>query len=109
MEKHNCPLCQAELEVNNKLKYIDYSCVYKDDHYYAKRIKDGELTKVKVRFTDPTSGEKLYLKINYDLGGSQVWTKSNDNVRTEIQSVWVPDFSDIDRLKNKIRTYLVFS
>ena len=108
MEKHTCPLCQKDLDIENKIKYIDYSCTTSDDHYFAKRIKGDEMIKMKVRFTDP-DGEKLYFKINYDLGGSQVWTKSNDNIRTEIQSVFIPDFSDITKLKNKIRTYLVFS
>lgn len=109
MEKHICPLCNDYLSGDTTPnKHTDYSCVKSADHYYAKRIKNDELTKIKFRLTDP-DGKKLYIKINYDQGITQVWTKSNNNIRSEIQSVFEPDFSDIEKLKNKLKTYLVFS
>lgn len=107
MEKFNCPICQSELVLENKTKSKDYSCI-SDDHFYAHRVKENTITKLKVRFVEP-NGNKLYFKINYDLGISEVWTKANDNRRTTIDTIFTPDFTDINKLKSKIKTYLVFS
>lgn len=114
-EQHNCPICQKQLERINKIKYIDYQCAG-EEHYYGKRIKDSVLTAVKIRFKE-SDGSKLYIKFYYDTNVTEVWSKkpldqtdqySKQN-RIPIDRTFVPDFTDLDKIKQKIKTYLLFS
>ncbi len=110
--KQICPICTKDMIEENKIKYIDYYCRERADHFYACRILNNEQIKIKMRFTDTLENgtkEKLFLKVNFDEGTSQVWTKNNDNNRIQIDQIFNPDFSDLDKLKVKIRTYLLFS
>lgn len=110
MQKYFCPICQDELKPDPSRQHTDYACYGGDDgnHLYIHRVKDEQITKIKVRLMEP-GGEKLYFKINYDHGFSEIWTKANDTNRNRIDSIFDPDFSDVEKLKTKIRTYLVFS
>lgn len=110
MLEHICPLCHAPLteDAPSTSGSIDYHCMRADDHYYAHRVKNNEITKVKVRFTE-FDGDRLTFKINYDQGTCQFWTQRSEHNRTEIQTIFTPDFSDIDKLKTKIKTYMIFS
>lgn len=109
---NHCVICKKEMEIDERPKYSDYTCRTEDDHFFAKRIKDDTLLKLKVRFSE--SGSKIYLKINFDEGFSEVWsntnTKGHNNTqRVRIDSIFEPDFSDIQKIKSKIITYLTFS
>lgn len=115
--QHACPVCSATLVKEDKLKYIDYYCKHnRDDHSYGIRYVKDELTKVKVRFREPNK-DKLYIKFHYDLGHMEVWGIKNhpENVdpdvpvRITIAGTFIPDFSDVEKLKQKIKTYLIFS
>lgn len=115
--QHACPVCQVTLLKEDKLKYIDYYCKHsRDDHSYGVRYVRGELIKIKVRFREPNK-DKLYIKFHYDLDYIEVWSVKycSENVdpdvpvRIPIAGTFVPDFSDVDKLKQKIKTYLIFS
>lgn len=117
-ELYNCPICAKELKQENKIKCIDCSCK-RDVHYYGARYKHGELTKVKIRFREP-GGDKFYIKFHYDLDFTEVWTikmpedgsevdEYDRGERIHIAGTFVPDYTDTDKLKQKIKTYLLFS
>ena len=115
MPTTTCPICNRVLIRDHMIKYIDYSCKNNtNNHFYAKRLVEDVLTKVKLRLTDK-SGEKIYVKFNYDLNNFEVWSKMPDKnfdfapKRILINGTFIPDFSDIEKLKSKIKVYLTFS
>ena len=106
MEKFQCLVCNQEMEDKNQIAYVDHFCKKSDDHHFSWRIRNNNLIKLRIRFK--TGTERLCLKVHYDEGYSEVWSKSNTINRVRIDSIIAPDFSDIEKLKNKIRTILVF-
>ena len=110
--EHNCPICQSQLEPqDHKILYQDYLCKKNIDHHaymYRYRPAQNEMVQLKVRITDE-DGSKIYFKVYYDQNRSEVWTRSNDNQRITIDHAFVPDYSDLEKLKQKIRTYIIFS
>ena len=106
MEKFQCLVCNKEMEVAHKIAFIDHFCNKSDDHHFSWRIKDNRLLKLRIRFED--GKERLCLKVHYDESYSEVWSKAKSDNRIRINQIVIPDFSDIEKLKNKIRTLLVF-
>ena len=108
--KHICPICNQSTHLDrNDKSFKDYICrTNLDEHVYMYRMIKNVMTQMKVRFTD-LDGTKLYFKILYDQDRSEVWTKPNDKERINIGKAFIPDFSDIDKLKQKIKVYLLFS
>jgi hypothetical protein len=108
MEKYNCLVCNKEMEIHNKIAFVDYICNRSDDHHFSWRIKNQSLIKLRIRFQDDK--HRLCLKVHYDEQYSQVWSKAKtpDIDRIRINQIIVPNFEDIEKLKNKIRTLLVF-
>jgi hypothetical protein len=108
--EHPCPICQRALTKDDNNKHIDYHCYPpKSDHHYSKRVSPtNEILKMKVRMG---SGEsRLFFKINYDQGFTQVWTDpDNDESRIQINHIFEPDLTDLEALRQKLRTYMVFS
>lgn len=119
IEKKKCPICSRQMEPDYKVKYLDYSCL-SDDHGYSIRLVENPFTKAvkqtKIRIRLGRLDDKNYLlKINFDEGYSEVWssigtTSHKDvNKRLKIEKTWSPDVSDLEKLKNKIKMYLIFS
>jgi len=107
MQKFNCYICGEEMRVEEKATHIDHYCVPRwDDHHLTLRMNGEAITKMRIRFQEPDG--RLHLRIHYDEGYSEVWGKA-DSERIKIPQVIEIDFSDIPKLKHKIRTYLVFS
>jgi len=107
---HLCPICQRKLTAEDERNEItDYHCFPPpNDHHFSKRIKNDQVQKIKIRLSP--DGNKLYLKINFDEGYSQVWTRPDDeSSRIKINHVFEPDLSDLNALQQKLRTYLIFS
>lgn len=124
MEKRHCPFCNTEMMLEHKIIYRDYYC-NQHDHFFSERIldvkddngkfiKDDEgnqvrdLVKIKLSLKDRAGGN-MYLKINYDEGTSQVWTKDSKQPRVTISHVFVPDYDKPESIINKIKTYILFS
>jgi hypothetical protein len=107
MEKYCCLICQREMDVLPKALYTDYHCRDQSDHHFAWRIRDNRMTKLRIRLTTPE--ENLYLKVHYDENYSEVWAHNRLTQRIRVDQIIVPDFGDMDKLKNKIRTILTFS
>lgn len=110
--EHNCPICQNTLSPEqNKIMYQDFVCRKDlDSHSFIYRYRPAlnEVVQLKVRITEE-DGSKLYFKVYYDQDRSEVWTRTNDNERISISHAFKPDFSDLGKLKQKIKTYLIFS
>lgn len=107
---HLCPVCQRQLRKELKTKHTEYDCFPpKSDHHYVRReALDGQLLKMKIRIG--SDKDRLYIKINFDEGFSQVWTDPDDDeARIKINHVFEPDLTDLEALRQKIRTYMVFS
>ena len=105
MEKLPCLICSKKTETNNIIMYTDYTCI-RDDHSLTYRVRNGEFIKIRIGFR--SKREQLHLKIHYDDGYSEVWTW-NDLPRIRINQVVYADFSDIAKLKDKIKTLLLFA
>lgn len=108
MEKYNCLVCNKEMEMHHKISFVDYSCKDNaDEHHFSWRIKDNKLIKLRIRFG--VSQHRLCLKIHYDEGYTEVWSHAKSTNRMRINQIVVPQFEDIEKLKSKIRTLLVFA
>lgn len=119
MEKFDCLLCGKEMEIRHRISHIDYHCTTEKDHHFAWRIanelstpgfsevQDRKILQLRVKLM--TGEENLYLKLFYTEGYSQVWSKDRSTERIKINSIIYPDFVDLEKLKNKLRTILVFS
>lgn len=89
--------------------YSDSGCPNDvDDHSYAQRVNGDVITQIKVRFTED-DGSKMYFKVYYDSNRSEIWTKSNDSERIRIDQIITVNFDDIPKLKQKIKSYFLFS
>lgn len=107
MEKYQCLVCHQEMEVHHKIKFVDHSCS-QDDHHLSFRIMDHRMIKLRIRLS--SGSERLVLKVHYDEGYSEVWSKSDQSIedRIRVNQIIVPNFEDLDILRNKIKTALVF-
>lgn len=110
MQKYQCFVCGEEMEMHHKIAYMDYTCNKNDEHQLSIRIVHNmmmdtkTLTKLRLAFYK----ERLHLKIHYDQKYTEVWAKANSPNRIKINQIVVPDFTDLAKLKNKIRMLLVF-
>ena len=109
----NCPICKKQLMKEHKIKHIDYHCFPpKNDHHYAERFKDETLQEklaIKVRLS-PT-GSKIFFSQNYPEQYMEVWCEPDavKSDRIKVNSLFEPNFEDLDGLFQKLKTYLVFS
>lgn len=106
---HQCPICQnslSEEEVFHQSEEKDFVC-HKENHFFGARLKDNKPIALKLRLTD--GKDKLYLRINYEANYSSIWTKADEPRPIKVPGVISSDFSDLDKIKRKIKTYLLFS
>lgn len=106
--KNICPICLKHLNESRRdnKDYVDYKCHgdSDDDHFYVHRILNGDIIKIKFRIDD------MYLKINFDEGFSQAWPiDSLIQDRVTVNHALELDFSDLEKIKSKIKTILTFS
>jgi hypothetical protein len=111
-----CPICQREMKKEHRIKFIDYHCfpVRTNHHYSLRTTIIGDKIECKVRFGD-RYGNRILLKIMYTEGYSEVWTDDRKIIddadpppRTRINQIIDLNFDDLEKLKNKIKTMLVF-
>jgi hypothetical protein len=81
------------------------------DHHYAVRVSteaEEQVLKVKIRVSPEK--DRYYLKLHYDQGYSQVWAnRDEDEQKVKINHIFEPDLTDMNALRHKLKTYLVFS
>lgn len=111
MQNYNCLICNGLMVGHHKIAYYDYVCNKQDDHQLSFRIVHNimndtrRMQSLRIAFYR----ERLHLKVYYDDKYSEVWAKVNSANRIKINHIIVPNFSDIEKLKDKIRMLLVFS
>ena len=104
-----CPICKRELKEDHMISYQDYHCFPSLlGHHYAARIKDDQIIQIKIRLR-AMNGSNLFLKVYFNQGYSEVWSKLNDTNRIKINHVFMPDFNNLVKLEKKMKTYLLFS
>lgn len=114
MEKHACPICHRDLTMEHKITHINYHCYPPAvDHHYAKRVVRDNLTQIKVRYRDD-SGKKFFFKIDYLTGITEIWSAASGQVidkedRVKINQILDTDFTDKDKMIQKLKTYLTFA
>ena len=112
IELHHCKICKSEMVIS-LLDRSFYCRNNANDHFYGERFLADTLMKIKIRLTDE-GGEKLYISFDYKSNTTEVWSRKlslrdNDTVKIPIDGTFIPDYSDINKLKSKIKTYLLFS
>lgn len=110
--EHICPICnkitKADIEPSDKVNVKDYVCRNSvDTHFYVCRIVDEIITQLKVRFNDD-KGTPLFFKILYDKKRTEIWTEVNGN-KVQLDKILTPNFSDLDKLRDKLKLYLLVS
>lgn len=108
---HNCPICNSPLIEEEvypaQLGDKDFIC-RKENHFLAKRVKStGETSILKFRLKE--GNEKLFIKLNYKSNHTSIWTKPNEVRPIRVPGLIALDLSNIHKLKQKIKTYLLFS
>jgi hypothetical protein len=114
-----CPICQREMKKEHRIKHVDYHCfpVRRSHHYALRTTIVGDKIECKIRFKE-ANGDRIFLKVNYKDNYSEVWGDDGDDAgtddvspppRTRIEQIVDLNFDDLDKLRNKIRTMLVFS
>lgn len=117
-EEKRCPICDSKMEFEDRIKYMDFAC-RQDDHFYLSRcmdeMKSNELRTIKIKIRVGRQSDKCYMmKIHLDENFSEVWSIDGDSdeditKRTKIDIAKMPEVYDIEKLKNKIKLYLVMS
>lgn len=122
---HVCLICRQVMQFHKGIEHTDYYCGKNDNHHFCYRIVKEDLfieinndwsfseinktkmIKLRIRLLDE-DGAAIRLKIHYDKGYSEVWKIANSTDRVIINSIVIPDFNDMIKLKNKMKTFLVF-
>lgn len=112
-----CPICFNKMSNEQSVDsyYKEYFCRNNiDDHFYAQRtLSKNDISKgipeniSKIKFRIMNGNKNIYLRINFDQDYMTVWSDGMN--RSNIPGTFVPDFSDIGKLKDKILTLLLFS
>ena len=104
MQKYHCSVCDREMHPEHRISYIDHFCD-QNDHEFSIRVKDETVRILRLRLINHP--ERLSIKVYYDEGHSEVWTRTGSQ-RFIINQIVLLDFSDIEKLKNKLRFLLTF-
>lgn len=109
--KDPCPICQEplELEINERLIELTESeviiCNRIKDHIFIAQTSNQQPQIIKIKFNE--DGKKLFLKLDFQNEEAFLWTKPND-LRPRRIPLFSPDYSNIPRLKQKLKTLLLF-
>lgn len=115
-----CPICHVELIPTEKHTNSDGQTLAQDwicsadDHYYGHRIKtdSNKISILKIRFTE--LNKYLYCKLNFELEQSEIYCRLSGQEHNLQNRISVPhiidiNYNNINDLKQKIKTYLLFS
>lgn len=107
----SCPICQAQLK-REKLdsSLVEEKCIADiESHFYALRISELEysnlILKQKIRLKD--NEHNLIIVINHDQQTCDVW-RDDDTKKISVPLTFQIDFSNLEKIKQKIKTYLLF-
>jgi len=112
VSKNKCLICNKKLEREDNssikrkwAKQHDFICRNDSKHFFAMRRMGETVVKLKFRIEDDDESN-IFVQLNYDQSFTEIWKKDSNKIK--IESFPSLDFSDIEKLKKKIKTYLVF-
>lgn len=103
--KHFCLVCGQLMRAEHELLWSDYVCA-QDEHHFSYRVIDDHITIMRLRLGE--GDNRLHLRVFYREKYSEVWRKSGTLNRLRINHIIIPDFTNLDKTANKLKTYLVF-
>lgn len=120
MEKR-CPICDTTLRESHKPRpytsssypapnpthWTDYSCQYGINHSYSIRYLEEELVKTKIRLQE--GNDKIFFLLHHQDDRLEIWTQPGQTNRVIIAGLFEPDFTDIVKLREKLKTYVTFA
>lgn len=103
----NCPICHSSLIREDSLpEIVDLLCC-QDDHFFGQRFNKENLIILKIRLKD--DDKNLFVRLNYELNSCNIWIKADQIKPITLSHIIHLDYSNIDKLKQKIKTLLLFS
>ncbi len=97
--ENNCPICHLPLEGN-----VPAFCVM-FDHSYFIYSKNNIIYFIRIRLGD-LRADQLRVNIDYDINNTQITMKTGTIILNKVINL---DLSDIDKFKEKIKMYVLFS
>lgn len=96
--KFHCPICNKKLYETKK--YHDYQCYNDVNHFYIHNMKNDKIAGMIFRLND------FVVDIDFDRNTSIIrqrwgWKSRSININNAFQ----PDFSDLKKLKQKLKFY----
>jgi len=106
---HVCPICSNQLKEEPVFASQETDLICRqEDHLLAKRMSAaGDLMIVKLRIKD--GAHKFFAQFDYKDNTTSLWTKANERHPIKVPSIISTDLSNLDKIKQKIKTYLLFS
>ena len=107
---HNCPICKNILTDDDAFDkiYQDLSCRSNKNHFYGIRLKNNETIVIKYRFSE--NNINFHTKIDFESNNLVIWRRPglSKNFLQTTENIKL-DFSNVEKLNRKIKTYLLFS
>jgi len=106
---HVCPICNKQLQEESVFASQEIDLIYRqEEHLLAKRISaTGDLLLLKLRIKD--GAHKFFVLFDYKDNTTSFWTKTNERRPIKVPSIISTDLSNLDKIKQKIKIYLLFS
>lgn len=116
--EHVCPICNKptkiirdefdEYDAIYEHGYQDYACnSHSDHHVYVCCVINDLIVREQVRLYE--NGIPLNINVSYEQNKTELWAGFHRGARVKIDRLFIPDFSDLDKLKEKIKFYLLVS
>lgn len=108
----NCPICERLL-TKNRDPLNDENVVYNcqpsmSNHHYCEAYEGEKLAITKVRISIVST---VFLKSYILAGYSEIWSVPDQEQSKKVRLDYIinPDFSNLEKLEHKLRTYMMLS
>jgi hypothetical protein len=106
----NCPICDSKLDKSHLNKEVLPESIYLEckhqDHSFFVSFMGKDIRLMKIKFISEDK-KKTFLKLDFRDQIGHIWTQPNDPKPKRIP-LFEPDFSNIPRFKQKLKTFLIF-
>ena len=114
-----CPVCRSKMTSNwhrqsrvwsgGKIDYV-YTCIINpQDHFCSQKSYDDlEVVEMQSNLYDKEVDQKYFIKIDFVKNTTDMWLRDELSPRHTFNKVIMPNFSNPESVKLKIKTYLTF-
>lgn len=109
-----CKICDSEMlplkKVIKNITYYDFKCHEElMSHLFIERVLNDKVIILKARLS--SEEEDIVFKIDFDNPRIEIWSDTSSDFPDSIiiNTAFNPDFSDLNKLKLKIKGLIVFS